>query len=217
MSTTSGTRSSVTCSITSRTTGSTFLRSPVRDFEHQLVVHREDHAALELAFGQRPVEVDHRELEDVGRAPLHWRVLRHALPHLADAEVVGRQLGQLPAPAEQRGGVSARFRFAHRLLHIGSDVRERGEVCVEDFPGLFGRDVEPLREPVRLHAVGEPVVDDLGEPALEIVDLGLVDVEHARRGRGVNVGAAIKRFDQTRIFCEMRHHAQLDLAVVGSE
>ena len=43
---------------------------------------------------ERAVEVDHRQLEDVGGRSLHRRVLRHALPHLADAEVVGRQLAR---------------------------------------------------------------------------------------------------------------------------
>ena len=47
---------------------------------------------VEPASSSAAVEVDHRQLEDVGGRALHRRVLRHALAHLADAEVVGRQL-----------------------------------------------------------------------------------------------------------------------------
>ena len=81
----------------------------------------------------------------------------------------------------------------------------------------LGRDVEPLAEAVGLHAVGEPVVDDLGEAALRGVDRRLVDVEHLRRGGGVHVGAALERVDQPRVLGEVREHAQLDLRVVGGE
>ena len=81
----------------------------------------------------------------------------------------------------------------------------------EDLAGLVGGNVESLREPVGLHAVGEPVVDDLREPALELVDLGLVDVEHLGRGGGVHVGTALERVDQARVFGEVREHAQLNL------
>ena len=94
---------------------------------------------------------------------------------------------------------------------------KRGEVRVEDLAGLIGRDVEALREAVGLHAVREAVVDDLGEPALELVDLVLGHVEHARRGGGVHVGAALERVDEARVVGEVREHAQLDLRVVGGE
>ena len=127
------------------------------------------------------------------------------------------ELRQLAAPAEERGGVAARLGLAHGLLHVARDVRERGEVRVEDLAGLVGRDVEPLPEPVRLHAVREAVVDDLGEAALERVDLLLVDVEDACRGGGVDVGAAFERVDEAGIVAEVREHAQLDLRVVGGE
>src|SRR3954447_2659010 len=175
-----------------------------RNLEHELVVHGQHHPAFELRLLERAVEVDHRELEDVGRGSLHGRVLRHALPDLADAEVVGRQLWELTAPAEERGGEPARLRFANRLGHVARDVGERGEVRIEDLAGLVGGDVEPLRKAVGLHAVREAVVDDLGEPALELVDLLLGHVEDARRGGRVHVGAPLERVDEPRVFGEVR-------------
>ena len=96
-------------------------------------------------------------------------------------------------------------------------VRERLEVAVEDLARLVGRDVEPLPEPVGLHAVREPVVHDLGEAALEVVDLGLVDAEHLRRGDRVDVGAARERVDQAGVLGEVGEDAQLDLRVVGGQ
>ena len=127
------------------------------------------------------------------------------------------ELRELTPPAEQRRRVAARLRLAHGLLHVARDVRERGEVRVEDLARLIGRDVETLTEPVGLHAVREPVVHDLREAALERVDLGFVDVEDARRGGRVDVGAAFERLDQAGIVGEVREHAQLDLRVVGGQ
>ena len=167
------------------------------------------------AVAQRAVGADHRDLEDVGGRPLHGRVLRHALPHLTDAEVVRRQLGDLAAAAEDRGRVPTGLRLDDRPLHVRVHVREGLEVAVEDLACLVRRDVEPLTEAVGLHAVREPVVDDLGEPALEVVDLRLVDAEHLRGGDRVDVGASGERVDQTGVLREMGEDAQLDLGVVG--
>ena len=91
MSTTSGTRSSITRLHRRRARRLDRVALGDRHLEDQLVVHGEDHAGREAGVVERPVEVDHRELEDVGRRALHRRVLRHALAHLADAEVVGRR------------------------------------------------------------------------------------------------------------------------------
>ena len=217
MSTTSGTRSSVTFSMTSRTIDSVSSRSSFGHFEHELVVDGEEHPRAAAGFFQRVVELDHRELEHVGRRPLHRGVLRHALPHLADAEVVGRELGDLAPPAEDRGGVATLLRLTHRLGHVGLHVGEALEVGVEDLRRVAGGDVEALPEPVRLHPVRESVVDDLREPALRVVDGLLGHVEHGRGGGGVHVGAAFERVDQAGVFREVGEHAELDLRVVGGE
>ncbi len=199
MSTTSGTRNSVTCSIVSRTTLGHPLALGQRHLQDELVVHGEHHAAREASGRERAVEIDHRQLEDVGRTPLHRRVLRHALAHLPDPEVVRGELGELAAPPEQRRRETRGFCLPDRLGHVGGDVRERGEVRVEDLAGLIGGDVEPRAEPVRLHAVGEPVVDDFGEAPLELVDLLLVDMEDRRGRRGVHVGTALEGLDESRV------------------
>ena len=72
-------------------------------------------------------------------------------------------------------------------------------------------------EPVGLHAVGEPVVHDLGEASLGGVDVDLLDAEHLRRGGGVHVGAPVERVDQARVLGQVREHPQLDLRVVGGQ
>ena len=53
-------------------------------------------------------------------------------------------------------------RVADLAVEVLADPRERREVRVHDLLRLVGRDVEPLREPPRVHPVGEAVVHHLG-------------------------------------------------------
>ena len=127
------------------------------------------------------------------------------------------QLGDRPAPPEQRLGVPALARLDHGGVHVRLDVRERLEVGVEDLGRLLGGDVEPLTEPVRLHPVGEPVRHHLRLRALVERDRLRVDLEHPRRGGVVDVLPAGERLDQTRVGGQVGDAAQLDLVVVGDE
>ena len=102
---------------------------------------------------------------------MHRRVLRHALPHLPDAEVVGRKLRDLTAAAEDRRRVAALLRLPHGAVHELLHVREAREIVVEDLAGFLGRDAESLAESVGLHPVRETEVDNLCEAALEGIGL----------------------------------------------
>ena len=101
MSTTSGTCSSTTCSMCSRTSARIGLELVRRHLEDQLVVHLQQHPALELPLGDGGVDPDHGELDQVGRGALERRVLRVALAVGAHVEVAVLDLGDVAAALEQ--------------------------------------------------------------------------------------------------------------------
>ena len=79
------------------------LGTVLPDLEDQLVVDREEHVAIEVRIlPERPVDGDHPDLEDVGRAPLDRGVQRLAPAQVADAGVGGLELRDVPAPPEER-------------------------------------------------------------------------------------------------------------------
>ena len=107
MSARSGTSRSIACSIRSARAPRRPRRCASAHLEHQLVVDREQHVAVEVGMlAQRPVHLDHRELEHVARAALDRRVQRLAPPQVAQAGVRRLELGDVAAAAEQRLGVA---------------------------------------------------------------------------------------------------------------
>ena len=187
------------------------------DLEDDLVVHLEDQAASQALVLQRLVEPHDRDLEDVGGQALDAGVHGLALAGLADAVVGDDSSGIMAASAEQRLGVAPVAGLGDRAGHVRPDPGEGDEVGVEDLGRLVDGDVEPLRQPVRLHAVGEPVRDHLRLRALAQRHLVRRHAEDAGRGRGVDVLSGRERLDQAGVLREVGDHPQLDLVVVGDE
>ena len=163
------------------------------------------------------VDVDQRDLEDVRRQALDAGVHRLPFTGHADRPHVRRQLGDLATSTEQGLGVPALAGLGHRPLHVRLHRRERHEVRVEDLLRLRRRDVQPLTQPVRLHAVGEAVGDHLRLRPLLDRHVGRFHREDARRRPVVDVGAGGEGLDQTRILGQVGDAPQLDLVVVGDQ
>ena len=104
-----------------------------------------------------------------------------------------------------------------RVLHVLLHGRERREVTLEDLGRLGHRDVEALRKPVGLHAVGKTVRDHLGFRAFLDMNIIWCDVEDTCSGRGVDVVARFERFDETRILGEVGDAPEFDLVVVRDQ
>jgi hypothetical protein len=88
-------------------------------------VHGEDELGLQVLLGQRAVRADHRELEHVGGRALDDRVDRQALAQRAHLVVAGPQLGDLPAPAEERDDVAVLLGALDRRGHERGDRAKR--------------------------------------------------------------------------------------------
>ena len=173
--------------------------------------------ALEPFILERFVEVDDCDLEDVRSEALDPSVHRLTFAGLPDLPIVRREFGDLPTPPEKGLGVAPFTGQLDRVLHVLLHGRERSEVTLEDFGCLGHRDVEALRKPVSLHAVGEAVRHHLRfRPFLDMDILGS-DVEHGCGRCRVNVVAGLERPDQARILRKVSDASQLDLVVVGDQ
>src|ERR671925_1499891 len=68
-------------------------------FEYQLVVDLQEHLCGEPLTAYAFPDVDHRQLDEVGAAPLDWGVDGHTLRRDANPRVVAEELWQIaPSP-----------------------------------------------------------------------------------------------------------------------
>ena len=150
------------------------------------------------ASRDRAVDVEHRDLDQVGGRALDRRVERHPLGHLAALPVVAGEVGQVAAATHDRLGVAAASGLVDDAAEVVADAAEGLEVLVHQPARLARVDAELGAEAERRQAVGEAVVHrlDLG-PHLD-GDLVGRDVEDPRRGDRVEVAARLERLDQQR-------------------
>src|SRR5271165_7093231 len=82
------------------------------DFEHQLVVHLQQHARFEVALAQFLIDANHGQLNEVGGGALQQRVDNGALGSAARHEVLAEDVGEGSDASEQRRDAQ----FLARLL-----------------------------------------------------------------------------------------------------
>ena len=193
------------------------LVSRLGRLEQQLVVHLEDEPRASPLLAQPVVDPDHRDLDHVRRRSLHDRVDGEPLAERARLPVADADLGDRPAPAEQRRHVAVALGLLDRALDEVLHVREAREVGVDVLLRLLARDLEVLREAERRDAVDDPEVDHLGDVALVLRQRRRVLAEHLRGRRRVDVLVPRERLAQPRLAGDVREDAQLDLAVVGRD
>ena len=142
------------------------------------------------------MDVDHRDLDDVGGRALHDRVHGQAFAEAARLPVRRADLRHGASPAEECRHVAVALGLLDRALDEVLDVREAGEVGVDVLLRLLARDLQVLRESERGDPVDDPEVDHLGDVALVLRQLGRVLSEHLGRGRRVDVLVAGERLAQ---------------------
>ena len=188
-----------------------------RNREVEFVVHLHHELRLEVLLAQTPHHLVHRDLDDVGRAPLHGVVHGRTLPEAALLGVLRLELGDVALTAEHGRRVPALLRVRHRVVEVRPHTRIRLEVTIDHLLGLAEGDVEALGEPVGLLAVHDSEVHRLRAAAQLRRHLLDGKPEHARGRGGVEVGAGVERRHEVLVARKMREQTQLDLGVVGRE
>ena len=75
------------------------------DLEDQLVVDLHDHGRLRVMLLQKIVQVDHGDLDEIGRRALDGRVDGGALGELADGRIGAGDLGDVAPAVQQRADI----------------------------------------------------------------------------------------------------------------
>ena len=166
---------------------------------------------------QGGVHVDHRALQDVGRAALDRHVHRDALGRAPELAVAAGDLRHAPAAVEHRGHDAGLARRVERPVEVRADGREPFEVRVDERLRRFLGDADVLRQREGGLAVEQGVVDDLRPPAQLVRVESAVGAEDVQRRPVVDVLAPFEGVLQVAVAGEVRQHAQLDLRVVGRD
>ena len=173
-----------------------------------------DHAGAALLFIEDALHLHHAELDQVGRRALHGRVDGGAFGAGA-ARPVGRvDFGQVEPATKHGADIALCPGLLAGALHVVPDARIALEIARDV---VFGRRVvnaQVARQAKGAHAVDQAEVDHLGKAALFAVDLLHRHAEHLGGGGAVYVEPFVEGAQQGFVLADVRHDAQLDLAVV---
>ena len=126
-------------------------------------------------------------------------------------------VGQVAAAVEERLGVAVFACRLLRLLHVLVYTGEGVEVALDELLRLVARDIETLGETEDGDAVDDAKVGAFCLCALVARHAVNVLFIYACCGGSVYVVALAERLNHVLVAREMRHHAQLNLRVVGRE
>ncbi len=157
------------------------------------------------------MDVDHRQLDQIGGGALDGGVGRHPLTEATDVRVLGIELGYVAPPAEQRLDIALLSRQLDLAVQVLADRGEAREVVGDELPGLGDADAELSRQRRRALTVDRREVDRLGLGAHRRRDLVGARAEDERRGVAMHVAPVLKRLDECGIAGEMGENSQLDL------
>ncbi len=108
--------------------------------EEQFVVDLQYHSSPALTSLELAMDVDHGELDEIGRRPLDRRICRDALAKTADIGVLRVQFGDVTSAAEERLYV-ALFAGAFDLaVEVGTNGGKPLEVVIDEGPSLADTD-----------------------------------------------------------------------------
>ena len=160
------------------------------------------------------MQADHRHLDHVRRAPLHWRIDRHPLRRLPHLTVLAVEIGQVPPPVHHRYGIPALPRLFNRALHEGLHIFVQIEILVDEFLRVLRRNLQLPRQSERAQPVHDAEVHRLRHAPPLFVHRVERLTENLRRRATVNILALLERPDQRGIVRQMRQNPQLDLRII---
>ena len=189
----------------------------IRDFNHDLVVHLQDHFRSKATFEQFAIQHNQSNLENIGSKTLDTSIHGLAFSRHPPGVIGVLQIGNQPATTKQRFGVPLVPSLSHRDIHKRPHIRKGDEVGIEYFGGFFYRHVQALCQTVRLHAVRQAVGHHFCLGAHHVRNVGCFNMENPCRRFRVHISTGHKRFNQARIIRQMGNYPQLNLVVVGYE
>ncbi len=163
------------------------------------------------------MEVDHGDLDQVGRGPLDDRVDRDAFCERPALWVASVDFSDGSPPTQHGLDIPMRLSELDAFLEERGDVRKLRFVVVDDRCGFGVGYIESSRQSPGGDAVDDPEVDHLRARALVLGNLVERDVVDLRRDRLVDVLARFERGDERGVLRQMRQDPQLDLRIVSGD
>lgn len=170
----------------------------------QFVVYLQDHVGGKAFFFQATAYAGHGDLDDVGGGALHGVVHGRALTKAAELWVFGLELGNMASAAIHGLGIARLLGSRHHIVEERAHARVGLVVAVDHVARLDHRDVQRLRQAVRLLTVHDAKVHGLGAAAQIGRYLGHGNAKHARGRLGMEVLTLVKGTYQMFITRKMR-------------
>ena len=181
-------------------------------------MHLQDHRRVIFRLPQSSVEIDHRLLEDVGGCALDRHVDGGALFGRCAAAVALRFDRRInPPPPVERLGIAMFPDEGFGAIDVIFDPRHTREISLDEGCRFRLRQFAFARQAEGAHAIHQAEIHALGEVALFVSDRFRFNPVDGRRGRLMNIQIAVEGGNQGFVLADMRHHAQLDLAVINRQ
>ena len=107
------------------------------------------------------INLNHRDLNEVGGGTLDRRIDRVTLSGLTDRRVARIDVAERAAASEDRLGIALLTGLSYRGLHEVLNLRIKSEVRLDQISSLLTGTVEPLGESERRDTVDNTEVDHL--------------------------------------------------------
>src|SRR5205085_2598843 len=123
------------------------IRLGRRRFEHQLIMHLQQHARLHFFFLEPARNADHRQFNKIGGGSLQRRIYSRALGERSGRWIAALHIWNRAAPAEKRLGYAGLSDLSDRavdeLAYTGISFKIAADVELS----LFSIDAQLLRQP----------------------------------------------------------------------
>ena len=132
-----------------------------RHLDDQFVMHLQEQLCARHLLCQSVMDVNHRQLDEVGGGALNGRIHGNALAGCLHHFVLGVQLRDIAAASQHGADVAAFLRIFHHSLQKGGNLREGAEVVLDILLRLRLGHMDVLGEGECPHAVENTEIDSL--------------------------------------------------------
>src|SRR6266536_2249162 len=179
-------------------------------------MHGEEHLGHRFLL-QGGVDTNHSLFDDVGGAPLNWRVESHAFPQRPQPKVARAELRQVAASTKHRRRETVDLRFFHLSREKRLHFWELSIVSFDKIRRLIYLDAKPLRNSKSGHPVSDPVRELLDMVPHLRRDIGEGDTINLGGDGRMEVVSLGESLEKSLILRKMRQYSELDLRVIRRE
>src|SRR6202044_486283 len=182
--------------------------------EEQLVVNLKRHLRLQPAVTDELIDLQHRQLDQIGSSSLQWSIDCRAFGKTAHVRVARLNIRNRANTAEvcSDGLVAAHSR--ERLFDEPLNAFVTFEVRLDVLPRRLLVDIQLRSKPKRADAVNNPEVDRLRAPARLFVHRRRIDAKDLASRQRMNILTGPIRVEQQWVLREVSHQPQLNLRVI---